>query len=412
MKNMRAIIAGAAALFATTAWAMRGNNALPPAAASLADSLVSPARAGSAEPFLTVGADNRTYMTWLEPAAKGYALRFSVFDGTAWTQARTIVAREDFFVNWADFPAIEVLGGGRLAAHWLQRNGPGTYAYGVRIALSQDDGATWGAPIKPHRDSAQAEHGFVAMWNERGTLGAAWLDGRKFKKDGHDAGNEMMLVSTTVSADGKLGAEVRLDERTCDCCQNAAAVTSNGPIIAYRNRSAEEDRDIYVTRRIAGRWTAGVPAYNDNWTIAACPVNGPALSAKDNRVALAWFTAPGDSGRVNVAFSDNSGAKFGTPIRVDEGKPSGRVDIALTPDGGALVTWVERTGGDTAAVRARRISRDGKAGVATTIASSSAARASGFPKAVIAGTNVMFAWTVPSRPSSIRVARAPLAEFK
>ena len=37
------------------------------------------------------------------------------------------------FVNWADFPSLVVLDGGRLAAHWLQRNGSGTYAYGVRI---------------------------------------------------------------------------------------------------------------------------------------------------------------------------------------------------------------------------------------------------------------------------------------
>lgn len=410
MNMPRALLALVAVVAVTTA--VRGTEPPAPARTATVDSIVSPARPGSAEPFLTVGADNRVYMTWLEPASPGHALQFSVFDGTAWTPAKTIATREDFFVNWADFPSIEVLGNNRLAAHWLQRTGRSTYAYGVRIALSQDAGTTWGTPITPHRDSAQSEHGFVAMWNEHGTLGAAWLDGRKFKKDDHDAANEMMLVSTTVSAAGKLGAEVRLDERTCDCCQNAVAVTSSGPVIAYRNRSTEEIRDIYVTRRVGGKWTTGVPAYSDNWKIAACPVNGPALSAQGNRVALAWFTAPGDSGRVNVAFSDNAGAKFGSPIRVDDGKPSGRVDVALTPDGGALVTWVERIGGDTAAVRTRRISKEGKAGTATTIASSSAARASGFPKAVIAGNNVMFAWTVPTRPSSIRVGRAPLADFK
>lgn len=408
----RALLTAVAAVVGTTAWTFRATDALPRALPAAPDSVVSPARPGSAEPFLTVGEDNRVYMTWLEPASPGYALRFSVYDGTSWTPAKTIIAREDFFVNWADFPSIEVLGGGRLAAHWLQRNGRSTYAYGVRIALSSDEGTTWGTAITPHRDSSQSEHGFVAMWNERGTLGAAWLDGRKFKKDDHDAANEMMLVSTTVNADGKLGAEVRLDERTCDCCQNAVAVTSSGPVIAYRNRTSDEIRDIYVTRRVGGKWTAGVPSHNDNWKIAACPVNGPALSAQGNRVALAWFTAPGDSGRVNVAFSDNAGAKFGAPVRVDDGKPSGRVDVALTPDGGALVTWVERAGGDTAAVRSRRISKDGKAGIATTIASSSAARASGFPKAVIVGANVMFAWTVPTRPSTIRVARVPLADFK
>ena len=376
------------------------------------DTLPSPAAPGSAEPNLTVGPDGRVYMSWLEPADSGHALRFSVHDGSGWAPARTIVARRDFFVNWADFPSLEVLEGDGLVAHWLQRNGRGTYAYGVRMAWSRDGGTSWGAPVTPHRDTSQTEHGFVAMWPEGAGVGAVWLDGRKFKKEGHDAANEMMLVSTTLRRDGTPGPEVRLDERTCDCCQNAAAVTTNGPIVAYRNRSAEEIRDIYVTRRVAGKWLPGVPVHDDNWKIAACPVNGPALAARGNRVALAWFTAANDSARVKVAFSDDAGATFAAPVRVDGGSPAGRVDVALLADGDALVTWVERVGGETAAVRVRRVARNGRAGVPVTIASSSAARASGFPRMAVAGGHAVFAWTAPGRPSAIRVARAPVSEIR
>lgn len=391
-----------------------------PVPARRTDSIASPTAPGSAEPNLTTGPDGRVYMTWLEPANPGYSLRFAVHDGATWSAPKTIATRTDFFVNWADFPSLEVMSSTRLAAHWLQRNGPGTYAYGVRIAQSNDGGSTWSTPVIPHRDTTQTEHGFVAMWSDGGTLGAVWLDGRKMKAGGHDApaggghdaGNEMMLVSTTLDAKGTRGAEVRLDERTCDCCQNAAVMTSSGPIVAYRNRSADEIRDIYVTRRVGGMWRAGTPVHNDNWKIAACPVNGPALAANGKRVALAWFTAPGDSGRVNVAFSDDAGASFGAPVRVDGGSPAGRVDVALLPDGGALVTWVERVGGDVAAVRARRVTRDGKAGTPTTIASSSAARASGFPRMAVTGSTVMFAWTMPGRPSAVRVARAALTAFR
>ena len=382
------------------------------AGASPLDSLASPAGPGSAEPNLTVAPDGRVYLTWLEPADSGHALRFAVHDGTRWSAVRTIVARRDFFVNWADFPSLEVLDGGRLAVHWLQRNGPGTYAYGVRIAQSGDGGKTWSAPVMPHRDSSKTEHGFVAMWRERGQLGAAWLDGRKFTAGGHDAANEMMLVTTTISPRGERGSEVRLDERTCDCCQNAVAVTSRGPIVAYRNRTPDEVRDIYVTRRVGAVWTTGVPVNDDQWKIAACPVNGPALAARGARVALAWFTGAGDTARVKVAFSNDAGATFGRPIRVDGGRPAGRVDVALVADGGALVSWVERVGGDTAAVKVRRIARDGVAGAPTIVASNSAARASGFPKMVITGANAMFAWTVPGHPSSVRIARAPVASLQ
>lgn len=403
-----------------TAFARSTTSESPAPLALSVDSLASPAASGSAEPNLTVGPDGRVYMSWLEPASAGHALRFAVHDGTRWSDAQTIVQRPNFFVNWADFPSLIVLDGGRLAAHWLQKTGASTYAYEVRVSQSGDAGKTWSTPIVAHRDSSESEHGFVAMWNDGGKLGAAWLDGRKVKPgghDGHDAGNEMMLVSTTIAADGKLGTEVRLDERTCDCCQNAAAMTSAGPIVAYRNRSddarsEDEIRDIYVTRRVGNKWLPGVAVYRDNWKIAACPVNGPAIAARGNRVALAWFAAPGDSARVTVAFSDDAGATFGKPVRVDAGNPSGRVDVSLLPDGGALVTWVERTGGDAASVQARRVGRDGKAGVSVTIASTSAARPSGFPQAVITGSSVVFAWTVAGRPSQVRVARTPLTEFR
>lgn len=401
-----------------TAAATRGPRARVPAASI--DSIASPAAPGSAEPNLTVGPDGRVYLSWLEPATPGYSLRFAVHDGTRWSPPQTIVTRNDFFVNWADFPSLEVLSGNRLAAHWLQRNGTGTYAYGVRISQSADGGKTWNPPVTPHRDSSQTEHGFVAMWHEGEMLGAVWLDGRNFKKPapgapastGHDAGNEMMLVSTTLGANGALGREARLDERTCDCCLNAAVMTSSGPIVAYRNRTHDEIRDIYVARRVGGAWRVGTPVHNDQWKIAACPVNGPALAANGARVALAWFTAPGDSGRVNVAFSDNAGATFGAPVRVDGGSPAGRVDVVLMPDGAALVTWVERIGGEIAAVRARRVGRDGSIGAPMTIASSSAARASGFPRTTVSGANVLFAWTVPGRPSAVRVARADVSEFR
>jgi hypothetical protein len=393
-------------------WPDEGTLAATTSTPAPIDSIASPAGPGSAEPNLAAGPDGRVYMTWLEPGDSGHALRFATLDGRRWSEPQTIRSGRDFFVNWADFPAVEVLDGGRLAVHWLQRNGTGSYAYGVRISQSADGGRTWSAPLTPHRDSSPNEHGFVAMWRENGRLGAVWLDGRKFTKSGHNTSNEMMLMSTTVDASGQLGPEVQLDERTCDCCQNSAAMTTDGPIVAYRDRSADEIRDIYVTRRVAGKWTPGAPVHADNWKIAACPVNGPAVAASGRNVAIAWFTAANDSARVKVAFSNDAGATFGAPVRVDGGTPAGRVDVALMADGSALVTWIERIGGDTAAVRARRISRDGKAGTATTIAASSAARASGFPRMVTTGSDVVFAWTVPGRPSAVRVARARMAEFR
>lgn len=386
-------------------------------AAPAADTLDSPAGPGSAEPNLAVGPDGKVYMSWLEPTDSGFALRFSSFDGNRWAPARTIRSGRDFFVNWADFPSIAVVGKNHLAAHWLQKTGKSSYAYSVRIVQSRDGGATWSAPVQPHTDSSEQEHGFVALWRDSNALGAAWLDGRKYAKsaaghDGHNAANEMTVVSTTLDASGKRGKEVTLDARACDCCQTSAAMTANGPIVVYRDRSPDEIRDIYVVRRVKGTWTQPKAVHNDRWHIAACPVNGPNVSASGRRVALAWFTAANDSARVKLAFSSDAGATFRAPIRIDEGAPAGRVDTELLPDGSALVTWVERTGGDTAQVLLKRVHEDGRSGPTVSVASSSAQRASGFPRMVIAGEWAYFAYTQPGKPSQVRVARKLLRDIR
>ena len=59
-------------------------------------------------------------------------------------------------------------------------------------------------------------------------------------------------------------------------------------------------------------------------------------------VGFTRFNADGVP-RVNLAFSDDGGKKFGPPVRMDEGKPLGRVAVELMPDGSALVLWIEWT---------------------------------------------------------------------
>jgi hypothetical protein len=405
---MRARVLPLAAVLAASALgACRAAGADEAALAGVVE-IESPAAPGSGEPNLAAGPDGRVYLTWVERREEGgHALRFAVLDGERWSEPGTIATGDDWFVNWADFPSLAVLPGGGLAAHWLQKSGPGTYAYDVRIARSGDGGRTWSAPVTPHRDGTQTEHGFVSMWPEAGdSVAAVWLDGRGFTADGHDPANEMMLMYTRIGPGGGPGAEHLLDDRICDCCQTSAVVTSRGPLVVYRDRSPEEIRDISVVRRVDGAWTPPAPVHRDGWEIAACPVNGPFASAEGERVAVAWFTAARDTARVNVAFSDDAGATFAPPVRVDGGAPVGRVAVQLLDDGSALVSWLERMDDDRAAVRVRRVSRDGALGAPQTVAESSGARSSGFPRMVRAGDRVVFAWTASGDPSRVRVAAA------
>ena len=352
----------------------------------------SPSGKDSQTPFL-FASEKSLYMTWLEKTSNGHALKFSKYDGKSWSQSSVIASDIPFFVNWADFPSLLALDGGMLAAHWLQQSGKGKYAYDVMISVSKDDGKTWSKGICPHRDGVQGEHGFVSLIPApAGSFEAIWLDSRKFNQsDTHSMGNEMQLMSSIYS-NGAFQSESVLDARVCDCCQTAAAITDQGPIVMYRDRSDTEVRDISYVRREGGKWTSPTSVHSDQWKIAACPVNGPAVAANGKNVAATWFTASGDKPQVYVSFSSNAGATFGTPIRIDSGNPGGRVDVKWTQNGNAFVTWLENKSGSGADIMVRKFIGE-KAERSIVVAPSSSARASGFPRLAAWGNGVIVAWT-------------------
>ena len=375
------------------------------------EAIPSPAGAGAAEPFLFATSDG-VLLSWLEPVAgtDRTALRFARYRGGQWSEPRTIVERNDLFVNWADFPSIVEDAKGTLFAHWLQKSGKGTYAYDVRMATSRDGGASWGESFVLNRDGKQAEHGFATLSVlSEGGVGVTWLDGRKMTGGGdhseHEMGGDMGIRYATVDANGTIANDVELDDRTCECCTTGMTMTSNGPVIVYRDRSADEVRDIAYVAKTASGWTKPARVNADDWKINACPVNGPQIDAIGQRAVTAWFTAAQEKGRAYVAFSDDGGVTFAKPVQIDDGKPIGRLDVILLDETTALVTWLEQTsaGGE---IRTRRVGRDGNKGPAMKIADSSTARAAGFARTARAGRDVYFTWTEQSANSKrVHVAR-------
>jgi len=367
----------------------------------------SPAGDRAAEPFLGGLPDGKLAMSWLERAADSVtvALRLAVQDSTGtWSAPVDVVRARNLFVNWADFPSVVSLADGRLLAHWLQRNGEGRYAYDVRLAQSADAGRTWTPSVTPHGEGVQAEHGFVTLLpRDDGSADIFFLNGRaaappapgiSHMSEGH--GPPMHLAHARWGRDGQVTpTPTTLDERTCDCCQTAAAITGRGPVVLYRDRSETETRDISVRRLVDGVWTPAVPLHVDDWIIDACPVNGPAIAAIGDTVAAIWFTGARDTAKVQLVFSTDAGATFGPPVRIDAGAPAGRVDVQLLDGGDAVVTWIERTAKDSSEVRARLVRRDGSAGPPLTVSNLPHGRATGFPRMTRRGDRVALAWTIP-----------------
>jgi hypothetical protein len=370
--------------------------------------LTNPAAAGSAQPQLTVS-ERGVLLSWIERSGATASLKFAERTASGWTDARIVASGTDWFVNWADVPSVLRLADGTIYGHWLQKSGTGTYAYDVRLARSSDDGRTFSPSLTPHHDGTQTEHGFASLVQMPGAgLGLVWLDGRAMTSGGHDghgAGGDMSVRAAIFGRDGTQLSEMPIDLRACECCPTAMAVTSDGPIVAYRDRSGEEIRDIYTSRFAGGKWTAPVAVHKDNWKIAACPVNGPALSADGRNVAIAWFAATGDEGHAYAAFSADAGASFGAPIRLDDASALGRVDVQLLADGSAMATWIEFADGRSQ-FRIRRVERTGARSAASTIAGMSAGRASGYPRMARFGDELVFAWTETGDTSGVRTATA------
>ncbi len=369
---------------------------------------------GSGEPQLHGTEDGRAILSWLEPAGEvHHALMVAERREGRWSEPRLVTRGNPFFVNWADLPSVTELRDGSWMVHWLEKTAPATYAYHVKLAFS-DDGETWSQPVVPHRDRSAREHGFVSAvpWGADGAA-LVWLDGRNMPHaEGADSELEgrgqMAVYAGTVRSDASVGDEVQLDGRACECCQTALAETANGLLAAYRDRSPDEIRNIAVVRFEGGRWSEPAPVADDGWRYPGCPVNGPQMSAAGRDVVIAWYTAPEQRPRVQVAFSRDAGATFEEPVRVDRGSPLGRVDVERLADGSAVVVWLERGDGE-AEILARRVTPQGRLDRAWRVARSSESRASGVPRMALAGDELVFAWTDPGEGGGVRVRAARAA---
>lgn len=367
--------------------------------------LQSPADPGAGEPHLTATPDGAILMSWIEPGKDGRrALRLALLSGTKWSAVLTIAKGDSLTANWANFPAACAFGAHGLAVAWPWRSGAGEEDTQLRVSLSADGGEKWTRPAVLHDDRAGSQHGFVSLVPQGNGVRAVWLDGHNLKEGVEEGMADMTLHTRFVSPNGTLGREQEIDERVCDCCQTATIAAGPDLLVAYRDRSPEEIRDIAVVRLDDGKWMPPVSPRADGFKITGCPVNGPALASKGSRVAIAWFTNAENQPRVFVAFSANGGRTFGVPTRVDDGRAMGRAGVALASDGAAVVTWIE-AGKDGSQLRARLVREGVRPGASLAVARLAGLRASQVPQIVTTDGNAMVvAWTDPGSTPRVRMA--------
>jgi len=365
----------------------------------------------SRSPNLARSDDGLTVLSWIESAGESHLLRFSEFVDGQWTEPSTVAAGENWFVNWADFPSVVPVTSSLWGAHWLVSQPEGGYAYDVHFSMSTDGGRTWAEPVIPHTDDTPTEHGFVSMYRQDDGIGMVWLDGRNMvnEYDPDVIRDGMTLRSAVFSADGSVSRQQELDGLICDCCQTDVAVTAAGALAAYRNRTEEEIRDIYIARFSQGAWQAGAPVRDDNWETDACPVNGPALATDEDRIAIAWFTGSGNIPQVQLATSEDSGRSFSEPVKIATGDNFGHVGVALL-DSAVAVSWLRKSAEYEAELVISVVPDNGSAGAEIVLGQDEPVSSYSVPQVARHGDALIVAWTAGDyEDSRVRTARVPLS---
>ena len=367
--------------------------------------LASPAGKNSSEPQFGVQGD-RVTLSWVEVNGERATLKFAERTPSGWSAAQSVASGTNFFINSFDVPSVHALADGTLAAHWEERLGTDEDSDASKVVLSwsKDQGHTWSRPVSPHHDGTNTEHGFVSLFQAPGAgLGLVWIDGRATNPKTESG--DMSLRAAIYDAAGKQLNETVAVPRVCECCSTSAAQTAEGVIVAFRNRSATEVRDIYVTRFAEGKWSPPAIVHADGWMIDACPINGPSIAARGRDVAVAWFMAKNDQGRAYLAFSHDGGRTFGAPVRVDDTSSLGRLGVQLLDDGSAAVVWIEKASQDSQ-LRARIVSPAGVRSAPVTVAVTEGSR---YPRMMHYRDELLFAWTDTDNGSQVRTAHAAIA---
>jgi hypothetical protein len=344
-------------------------------------------------PRFSQGAEGGLVLSWMESIESGTALHFAVLTDGSFSPPGRVLVEPRMFVNWADLPSVMQVSEDHWVAHWLRYSADKTYAYDVVVSQSVNAGTTWSEAVTAHTDGTPTEHGFVSMYPEVDGVALLWLDGRN---TGHEPGENvldtsMTLRSALLTSDGRITREQLIDDSVCDCCQTDVAVSSKGPIAVYRDRTAEEVRDIYVTRKTDGQWQEGVPIHEDNWVIAGCPVNGPSIVATGDDVAISWFSVVDGSPVIKVVTSDDGGLSFTDPVEVASGRIAGYVRLTALDDASVVVSWVSKNDTGSNTLNLRRISNEGHLAPVYEIAEISQLRV--VPQLAYQHGSVFVAWT-------------------
>jgi len=200
---------------------------------------------------------------------------------------------------------------------------------------STSSGVSWLSAVRVSTYPGSARDGLHAMTSgPKHEVACAWLDVRSGK---------MEIYAAVSSDEGASFGENRLvyhspDGSVCECCHPSIAFDAQGTLYVMFRNELDGARDMYITESKDGAKTFSKARKlgTGTWKIAACPMDGGALSIDaDGHVTSLWR-------REHTVYKNDALAANGSEEKLGDGE---QPSIA-SGTGGFYCAWLTHRGGE------------------------------------------------------------------
>ena len=317
---------------------------------------ISSGNSDAAEPAVAAATDGTVYVVWVDHDEKNEAdvmIAHFTSDGRMKGSAVRVNSQAGVATAWrGDPPSIVVAPDHTVYVGWTARvESDSGHATDLYLSSSQDQGQTFGPPVKVNDDTKPAVHGMHSLAvGTDGRIYLAWLDERNIApmemkdtkmdpgiKGHHMESNRELFFASSGDGGHTFTPNQRVASDVCPCCKTALAIgPDNRLYLSWRQVLPGDLRHIAVNSSVDQGKTFSSPKIvsDDQWMIAGCPVSGASISVtQDGNLRVLWFSG-GKNGQTGLysSISTDHGASFlqrqlvaagpiqGTPVLSNDAK--------------------------------------------------------------------------------------------
>ncbi|HJT68144.1 MAG TPA: sialidase family protein [Pyrinomonadaceae bacterium] len=350
----------------------------------------------AAEPVTVSAPDGGFYVAWVNHNANNQSdvmvARFDNEGAADSTRSAPVRVNQQAGVAtaWRGDPPSLAVTDRAVYVLWTARvESQGKNGTDLYFSVSNDQGRSFGAPVKVNDDKTTGAHGMHSLAVAKdGRIYVAWLDERNIqapKPSSHAGGHHMesnreLFVADSNDGGKTFSANRKVAENACPCCKTALAIAADGTLYAsWRQVLPGDFRHIAVasSNDSAASFSAPVIVSDDKWVLHGCPVSGSSLSVDTNgKLRVVWFAAgEGEAPGLYTAESNDKGRTFSPRALLMQETVKGTPALATENDR-AVAIW-QGLGAQQTETKVREL---GSAGAAVSVAANAELPSGAFSK--------------------------------